>query len=127
MNRHQFASGFVAKQDTEPDQKPEEIPQGHTFYKLVGRKVFPGDMTEAANVGKNNTVERTNIGKVEVSTIFLAVNHGWGEHPILFETMIFGGPRNDETYRCSTYGQAEEQHRMAVDLVRSDPRWNEKE
>jgi hypothetical protein len=128
MNRYQFASGFVPKNDSEPDQQPNEIPQGHTFYKLDGRRVVPAKNIEAAEMiddVSKRIIEKTRIGDSEISTVFLVVNHGWGEFPILFETMIFGGNRNSETYRCSTYAQAEAQHKMAIDLVRGDKKWIE--
>jgi hypothetical protein len=129
MNRRHFASGFVPKRDDEPDQLPKDIPQGHLFYDLVGRRVVPaldGQGPMILEDKAKRTVELTTIGDVEISTVFLVVNHGWGKSPILFETMIFGGTRDMETYRCSTYAQAEEQHRMAVDLVKGDKRWDNK-
>jgi hypothetical protein len=41
------------------------------------------------------------IGDVRVSTVFLGMAHGWmsGE-PILWETMVFGGPLNGTQQRC---------------------------
>jgi hypothetical protein len=127
MKRHKFVSGFLAKKDSEPDQLPEEIPQGHLFYQLIGRKVVPAlDMQGPMLLedAEGRVVERTAIGDAEISTVFLVINHGWGKKPVLFETMIFGGTRDMETYRCTTYAEAEAQHRMAVDLVRGDGRWD---
>jgi hypothetical protein len=55
---------------------------------------------------------------VQVSTVFLGLDHGYGHgDPILFETMIFGGEHNQYTERYSTYEQAEEGHKRAVELV----------
>ena len=54
----------------------------------------------------------------EVSTVFLGLNHGFGEgEPLLFETMVFGGPFDGQTERCSTWEQAEQQHKEMVEKV----------
>src|SRR5439155_18615507 len=42
------------------------------------------------------------IGPSRVSTVFLGLDHQFGEgQPILWETMVFGGPLKDEMDRCS--------------------------
>jgi hypothetical protein len=58
---------------------------------------------------------------VVVSTVFLGMDHGWGEGPpLLFETMIFG--RNDDSYqtRCSTWDEAIAMHMQALQYLRSE-------
>lgn len=63
-----------------------------------------------------------------VSTVFMGIDHGGypfveldgvTERPIVFETMIFGGPL-DQKYqtRCSTWAEAEEMHAMAIRAAR---------
>jgi hypothetical protein len=53
-----------------------------------------------------------------ISTVFLGLDHGFsfgkGSPPVLFETMIFGGPL-DQQYqdRCCTWKQAKEMHYIA--------------
>jgi hypothetical protein len=55
---------------------------------------------------------------VEVSTVFLGLDHAWGKGPpMLFETMIFGGEHDQYQERCSTWEQAEEMHRRACALA----------
>src|SRR5690242_17008743 len=53
-----------------------------------------------------------------VSTVFLGIDHQFGDGPpLLFETMVFKSRKVlDEIYceRCSTWDEAEEQHRTAV-------------
>mgnify|MGYP001589919860 FL=1 len=40
-------------------------------------------------------VARDEIGDVHVSTVWLGMNHSFsGKHPLIFETMIFGGPHD---------------------------------
>ena len=55
---------------------------------------------------------------VQVSTVFLGLDHGWGDGPpILFETMIFGGPHNKYQERYATWEEAEAGHARAVKMA----------
>lgn len=51
-------------------------------------------------------VKLTEIKLSRISTVFLAIDHSWGD----FETMIFGGPYNGQILRCSTWEQAKKMH-----------------
>ena len=57
---------------------------------------------------------------IRVSTVFLGFNHAplGSETPILWETMIFGGP-NDQEYqeRYTSYEDAVEGHKVAVQIA----------
>lgn len=67
-------------------------------------------------------VDKTEIGGMEVSTIFMGLDHNFHADgpPILFETMIFGDLEvTGEQWRCSTWMQAQAMHQKACDLVRS--------
>lgn len=60
------------------------------------------------------------VGDVRVSTVFLGINHAWGNGaPLLFETMIFGGPHDQHQARCTFWDEAEKQHAEAVAMARS--------
>ena len=59
------------------------------------------------------------VGDAKVSTVFLTTNHNLSDYrgeggPILFETMIFGGPKDDYQYRYRTLRQAQKGHRRTV-------------
>lgn len=48
-----------------------------------------------------------------ISTVFLGLDHAWGEdnEPVLWETMVFGGPLDQEQDRCSgTRADAQAMH-----------------
>jgi hypothetical protein len=46
-------------------------------------------------------------GDVTVSTVFLGVDHNFhGGEPLLFETMIFGGPLDETQERYATHAAA---------------------
>src|SRR5690349_6691621 len=64
----------------------------------------------------NRTVKKTQVSAgVEVSTVFLGLDHSFGNgEPILFETMIFGGERDGFCERCTTYENAENGHALIV-------------
>lgn len=109
-----------------------------SYYILVGRVPFAVDLETwgrwfettsnrivATTVVDDTPTEKTKgfpgrerkyIGpKVRVSTIFLGLDHNYsGGEPILFETMIFGGPLDGEQWRYHTYDEAERGHANAV-------------
>lgn len=68
---------------------------------------------ENGEVGRR--VKRETIGDgVEVSTVFLAIDHQFGDGPpLLWETMIFGGPHDSYQDRYSTYDDAVVGHEKA--------------
>lgn len=59
---------------------------------------------------------------IRVSTVWLGLNHNWDPDgpPLIFETMVFGGPLDNEVWRCTTEAQAVEQHGFVVSLVRRE-------
>lgn len=74
----------------------------------------------------NRRIQCTLVGhwgrnRAMVSTIFLGLNHRFSLKgpPILFETMIRGGPMHGQQWRCSTYEEALIQHEMAVAVARA--------
>lgn len=112
---------------------------GIRHYKLVGREVVPVEhLLQWAQWYE--TAERhiahTEVGEFMVSTIFLGLDHGWapyGRTPILFETMVYGPPVEEEILgkkrmmrqfldyqpRYSTYDEAEAgHHAMCAQITR---------
>ena len=69
----------------------------------------------------SRTVAREKVGRSEVSTVFLGLDHRFTADgpPILWETMVFGGPMSHEMDRCSgTIEQAEAMHARMCEKVR---------
>lgn len=90
-------------------------------YILKGKKVIAVDLMTWANwfETSNRHIGDDHIGKVHVSTVFLGINHNFGEgEPLLFETMIFGGKHDQYQERYSTWEEAEKGHQIAIDLVK---------
>lgn len=67
----------------------------------------------------DRTVKKTQIDTdVEVSTVFLGVDHQWSTGPpLLFETMVFGGEFDQDQYRYSTWDEAVQGHNQIVEKV----------
>jgi hypothetical protein len=91
-------------------------------------KPFPCDV-EKANAFMGNRPRRR-VGNTyiwlpwpaQISTVFLALDHNWGEGPpVLFETMIFGGPLDQFQWRYCTWEEAEEGHKKALLWARLAP------
>jgi hypothetical protein len=67
---------------------------------------------------RERIVAQVEIGDVFVSTVFIGLDHNWGEGPpLVFETMIFGGEFDQYQYRYSTWAEAEAGHAVAVGMV----------
>jgi hypothetical protein len=66
----------------------------------------------------NRTIEKTQIGQVTISTVFLGTEYGIGHDgkPLLFETMVFGGTYDGYQTRASCLEHAKIQHEEAVKL-----------
>lgn len=79
-------------------------------YILDGKKVVPepdlyawGEWFKKAD----RKVARNKTDNGDVSTVFLGLDHSFGDGPpLLFETLVFGGPLKDEMNRYSTYDEA---------------------
>lgn len=73
----------------------------------------------------SNSLIRTElVSGVLVSTVFLYIDHGYGQSdkPILFETMVFSkdDSENEKCTRYSTYKQAVEGHWLQVEELGGD-------
>lgn len=102
MNDYEKLVHYILNEDSEPEP--------------VDDIVYWAKFMERAD---HRTVGRTVRGKVAVSTVFLGVDHGFGNHrKLLFETMIFGHPLYDQYQtRCSTWREAEDMHYAACILA----------
>lgn len=68
----------------------------------------------------DRVVEKTLVGDVEISTVFMALDHGFGVNPpLLYETMVFGGAMDLHSNRYGTVGDAKRGHFEMVDAVKS--------
>jgi hypothetical protein len=87
---------------------------------LEGKKVVPCDVTMWApwfEATPNRRVAETKIGDSLISTVFLGIDHGFGGDPLWFETMVFGGPFDQEQHRYQTYEESEYGHKMMIKKI----------
>lgn len=67
------------------------------------------------NDAEYKRVARTELGDVLVSTVWLGLDHSFGMGlPLIFETMIFGGPHDEWQDRYSTEVEALAGHERVV-------------
>jgi hypothetical protein len=72
---------------------------------------------------ENRRVAHDVIGNTSISTVFLGLDHGFGQGlPVLWETMVFGGPLDEEQERYTSREAAETGHRLMVDRVKAAQR-----
>lgn len=91
------------------------------FYILDGKRPKPATATEWITwlETAERQVARNTYPKVEVSTVFLGLDHNWSGQgkPLIFETMVFGGPHHLAGKRASTWSEAERNHKLFVRLA----------
>ena len=92
-------------------------------YILVNKKAIPepDPIKWSKSRKKSNWLVKKSIaGDVEVSTVFLGIDHSFSgsKEPLLFETMVFGGDLDQEMNRCSTWKQAEKMHEAMCNRVK---------
>lgn len=85
----------------------------------VPRAVNAAEWGKFFNDIGNRRVALYKVGRVEVSTVFLGVDHGFGGGPpVLFETLISGGKHDGEITRYCTIEAARKGHDEAVKMVK---------
>lgn len=92
------------------------------------------EVTDERRIMARTQVERVPGEEITtVSTVFLGIDHNFGEEgpPLLFETLIFGGPHAGDMWRYATKADALVGHEKAVAHVNGQefgprewsPRW----
>lgn len=110
--------------DADNNPKPVRVREWSEWYEAAARKGLADGLTNDPR-----RVAQTDLATVWVSTVFLGVNHQWGDGPpILFETMVFTREkfpkefagkikwhRDDlDTFRYSTWDDAVTGHNAIV-------------
>jgi hypothetical protein len=93
------------------------------FYILQDRRPVAIDSVDDWAVWMNDSDRKVAYTKIDndvaVSTVFLGLDHQYGNGPpLLFETMIFGGPLDNKCWRYSSWDDAEIGHQAAVRKAR---------
>ena len=68
----------------------------------------------------NRKVDNTELpNDVQVSTVFLGLDHSFGGKPLLFETMVFGGKFDQDMTRYATWDEAQIGHNKMVEKAKA--------
>ena len=63
-------------------------------------------------------VELTKVGDATISTVWLGLNHNYGDGaPLIFETLVFDGALDGNMMRYATIDEAREGHQQMVNEV----------
>jgi hypothetical protein len=67
---------------------------------------------------KYKCVKQEHIDNIFISTVFLGLDHAQNSNvPVLWETMIFGGEHDQYQERYTSYKDALEGHKVALNLL----------
>jgi hypothetical protein len=95
------------------------ILNGHTPVEVTDLRTWMRWLVENTD---DRHVAWTEFEGGHVSTVFLGLDHNWfGSPPLLFETMIFGGPEDGYCERYSTWDEADAGHTRAC-VIAMTPR-----
>jgi hypothetical protein len=95
---------YILDKDGNPVSEPDTMKWGEFFENINCRGVG-----------------RTEVANVMVSTVFLGIDHQFGDGPpILWETMVFGGTLDGEQRRYSSKEDAKRGHAEMVKKVESE-------
>ena len=88
------------------------------FYGVDGK---PISMEEWGMLRRDWGIKRvaeTKLGGVYISTVWLGMDHNYGDGPpIIFETMIFGGEHDEYCDRYATLEEAKAGHENVCNMV----------
>lgn len=118
--------GFVHCWERSDFVSSEEMRPRHYILKENGVPAVENDLMKWCawlQEAKAKGIKRVGsdmIGEVHVSTVFLGLDHAFMHGPpILWETMVFGGPLHEECERCAgNREQAEAMHARWCERVR---------
>ena len=88
------------------------------YYDRKGQPMTREDWTRGFDMDRR--VGEDTVRDQRVSTVWLGLNHSFGEGPpLIFETMIFGGPHDEYQDRYSTEEDALAGHKRVVAALRA--------
>ena len=90
-----------------------------SYYDRTGERITDREYV-ALMSADCRTVALDTFDDITVSTVWLGIDHQYGAGPpLIFETMIFGGPLDEEQWRYSTENSAIAGHAAAVALAKA--------
>lgn len=99
------------------------MPAPSLYFNREGAPIGLGDWSYLRENFSPHVAE-TQVDDAWISTVWLGLDHGFGfGAPLIFETMIFGGPLSDFQARYYDEADALRGHFVAVALAQSVPLW----
>lgn len=94
------------------------------WYKIdENHNITPSDVYDfETQDSRHKRVGLDEVGETRVSTVFLGLDHNWGDGPpILFETMVFSNDVDYDQYqyRYCTWDEAEKGHKLILSKVKN--------
>lgn len=91
-------------------------------YVLKDRQAVPATLEEWSRflMSPDRVVGYWVMESLLISTVFLGIDHNWSDEgpPLLYETLVFGGPMDRHMERTSTWAEAEQTHERVCREVR---------
>lgn len=86
------------------------------YYSRDGHPITMTEWCESSKTPGSRTVAKTTTRNETVSTVWLGLNHSWEDNgpPLTFETLVFGGPLDQQQERYSTEAEAVAGHHRWV-------------
>lgn len=103
-----------------------QVSEQKRYFILENRQVIASHRREweAWFRCNSSTIASTLIAEVEVRTVYLGVDHDFGERvqPLLFETIVLGGELDQSRQRYASWAECLDGHRRWVSAVRQFPK-----
>jgi hypothetical protein len=91
------------------------------YYDRAGQPMTTLEWAMSFEDFEQKVVAKATVGDAEVSTVWLGLNHQFGDGPpLIFETMIFGGEHDQWQDRYSTEEQAKAGHEAVVAWLKGE-------
>jgi hypothetical protein len=89
------------------------------YYNRKGEEIELLEWAALVEDPEYKIVEQTECEGITVSTVWLGLNHNFSGAgaPLIFETMVFGGPIDEYQDRYSTEDEAREGHAAMIEQV----------
>ena len=121
INIMDVIDAMIMKAETGPIHPPIQLTPVHGWYRMEkDGSVHPIQDFAEANKDSERVLAKTKVGKEEVSTVFLGLDHNYdpNDKPILFETMIF--PKCEYCERYHTFDDAWKGHKRVVAALKKE-------
>lgn len=92
------------------------------YYDFDAAPITREEWTELFGDFNGRVVAKSKLPSgVEVSTVWVGIDHGFGDGPpLIYETMIFGGPLDEETLRHTTREEALAGHAKMLKMAEGE-------